>query len=98
MAFLSFATGTFWVLAAITFPIVECLAGITGGDTFLCTGALISAVAFGGSICMYSDTVLLTSSLTKVTNYDYFKTSFPLIMVPFTLSAILYVILGFLIA
>jgi Na+/H+ antiporter NhaC len=98
MAFLSFATGTFWVLAAITFPIVECLAAVIGVNPFLCAGALISAVAFGGHICMYSDTVLLTSAFTKVTNYDYLKTSFPLVMVPFSLSAILYVILGFMIA
>lgn len=95
MAFLSFAAGTFWGLVAITFPIVECLAAIMGVNSFLCAGALISAVAFGGHICMYSDTVLLTGTSTKVTSYDYFKTTFPLLIVPFLLSAILYVILGF---
>jgi Na+/H+ antiporter NhaC len=98
MAFLSFATGTFWGMAVITFPIVECLAAVIGVNPFLCAGALISAVAFGGHICMYSDTVLLTSVFTEVTNYDYLKTSFPLVIVPFSLSVILYIILGFIIA
>lgn len=98
MAFLSFVTGTFWWIAAITFPIVECLAAILGVNPFLCAGALISAIAFSEHICIYSDTALLTGALTKVANHDYFKTSFPLIVVPFSLSAILYVILGFLIA
>jgi len=95
MAFLSFATGTFWELAAISFPIVECLAAVIGVNPSLCAGALISAVVFGGHICMYSDTVLLAGASTGVTSHDYFRTSFPLLMVPFSLSAILYVILGF---
>lgn len=98
MAFLSFVAGTFWGLAAITFPIVECLAAVIGVNPSLCAGALISAVAFGGHICMYSDTVLLAGASTGVTGYDYFRTSFPLVMVPFSLSAILYVILGFMLA
>ena len=61
---LSFASGTFWGLAAIAFPIVGPLGAALGVSPFLCAGAVISAVAFGGQICMYSDTVMLTSSST----------------------------------
>lgn len=61
---------------------------------FSITVVLLAAVMV---ICMYSDIVLLAGAFTKVTNYDYFKTSFPLVMVSFSLSVILYVILGFLI-
>ncbi|HML36911.1 MAG TPA: Na+/H+ antiporter NhaC family protein [Bacillota bacterium] len=92
---LSFASGSFWGLAAIAFPIVGPLAAALGVSPFLCAGALISSVCFGGHICMYSDTVILTSASTQVTNAEYFRTSAPLVAVPFALSAIVFLILGF---
>jgi Na+/H+ antiporter NhaC len=95
IALLSFASGSFWGLAAISFPIVGPLAIALGVNPFLCAGAVVSAVAFGGHICIYSDTVILTSASTQVTNVDYFRTSLPLVLVPFVLSAIGFLILGF---
>ena len=92
---LSFASGSFWGLAAIAFPIVGPLAEALGVNPFLCAGALISAVAFGGHICMYSDTVILASASTQVTNADYFRTSGPLVVVPFVLAAVVFTIFGF---
>ena len=92
---LSFASGSFWGLAAIAFPIVGPLAAALGVNPLLCGGALISAVAFGGHICLYSDTVILTSASTQVTNAEYFRTSAPLVGVPFVLAAIGFVIMGF---
>jgi len=93
---LSFASGSFWGLAAISFPIVGPLAVALGVNPFICAGALISAVAFGGHICMYSDTVILTSASTQVTNAEYFKTSAPLVAVPFVAAIAGFLILGFL--
>ena len=95
---LSFASGSFWGLAAIAFPIVGPLAEALGVNTFLCAGALISAVAFGGHICLYSDTVILASASTQVSNAEYFRTAAPLVAVPFILSAIGFVVLGFILA
>jgi Na+/H+ antiporter NhaC len=92
---LSFASGSFWGLAAIAFPIVGPLSAALGVNQFLCAGALISAVAFGGHICMYSDTVILASASTQVTNAEYFRTSGPLVIVPFVLAAIVFTIIGF---
>lgn len=92
---LSFASGSFWGLAAIAFPIVGPLASALGVNVFLCAGALVSAVAFGGHICMYSDTVILASASTQTTNAEYFRTSAPLVMVPFILSIVVFLILGF---
>lgn len=92
---LSFASGSFWGLAAIAFPIVGPLSAALGVNPFICAGALISAVAFGGHICIYSDTVILTSASTQVTNAEYFRTSAPLVAVPFVLATIGFVILGF---
>ncbi|NLD11068.1 MAG: hypothetical protein GX671_04885 [Clostridiales bacterium] len=92
---LSFASGTFWGLAAIAFPIVGPLGAALGVSPFLCAGAVISAVAFGGQICMYSDTVMLTSSSTQITNAEYLRTSGPLVVIPFVLAVIVFTIVGF---
>lgn len=92
---LSFASGSFWGLAALSFPIVGPLAAALGVNPLLCAGALISAVCFGGHICLYSDTVILTSASTQVTNAEYLRTSGPLVMVPFVLAAVGFAILGF---
>lgn len=95
IALLAFASGSFWGLAAIAFPIVAPLASAMGINPYVCAGALISAVCFGAHICLYSDTVLLTAAATQTTPIDYLKTSLPLVMPAFVLSAIGYLILGF---
>lgn len=93
---LSFGSGSFWGLAAVAFPIVGTVAQDLGLNPFLLSGAVISAVAFGGHICMYSDTVVLTGASTQVTNSDYFRTSFPIIMAyPFAIGAVMFLAAGF---
>lgn len=92
---LSFASGSFWGLAIIAFPIVAPLAAALDVNSFLCAGALISAVCFGGHICMYSDTVILTAASTQASNAEYFRTSGPLIAVPFVGAMIIFLVLGF---
>ncbi len=92
---LSFASGTFWSLAALTFPIVGPLAVGIGANPAMCAGALISGVAFGGHICLYSDTVLMACASTKVSNADFFKTSAPLVAIPAVLTIIIFLFLGF---
>jgi Na+/H+ antiporter NhaC len=95
---LSFASGTFWGLAAIAFPIVGPLAAALAVSPFLCAGAVISAVAFGGQICMYSDTVMLTSSSTQITNAEYLRTSGPLVAIPFVLAIVVFTVVGLVMA
>lgn len=95
ISLLSFASGSFWGLAAIAFPIVAPLAQAMGVNEFLCAGALISAVCAGGHICIYSDTVILTSASTQASPVDYFRSSGPLILPPYILAAIGFLILGF---
>ena len=95
IALLSFGSGSFWGLAAISFPIIAPLAEALDVNIFLCAGALISAVCAGGHICIYSDTVILTSASTQVTTADYFRSSIGLILVPFGLAAVGFLILGF---
>lgn len=95
---LSFASGSFWGLAAIAFPIVGSLSAALGVSPLLCGGALISAVAFGGHICLYSDTVILTSASTQITNAEYFRTLGPLVALPFAIATVGFIVLGFVMA
>ncbi|MCR5034499.1 MAG: hypothetical protein K6B42_03650 [Clostridia bacterium] len=95
LGLLSFGSATFWGLAAVAFPIVGSLSASMGINPFILSGAVVSAVAFGGHICMYSDTVILTSASTQATCSDYFRASFPIVMVfPFAIGALLFLIAG----
>jgi Na+/H+ antiporter NhaC len=94
VSFLAFTTGTFWSLAAIVFPIAAPITAALGIDPFIVSGAIISGIAFGAQACLYSDTVLLTSASTQASNVDYVRTSLPILMIPFVLTTILYVIIG----
>lgn len=94
----SFASGSFWGLAAIAFPIVGSLSAALGVSPLLCGGARISEVAFGGHICLYSDTVILTSASTQITNAEYFRTSGPLVALPFAIATVGFIVLGFVMA
>lgn len=92
---LSFTSGSFWGMAAITFPIVGTISAEMGLNPFLMSGAVISAIAFGGHICLYSDTVILTSAATKCTCSDYFRASFPIVMVyPYALGVVAFLVAG----
>lgn len=93
---MSFASGCVWSLAAIAFPIVGPVCAAMGINPFLCAGAVISAVAFGGHICLYADTVLLTAASTGASNTDYFRSSSPIVMAyPFAIGALAFLIAGF---
>ena len=95
ISLLSFGSGSFWGLAAISFPIIAPLASALGANPFLSAGALVSAVCAGGHICIYSDTVILTSASTQVTPAEYFRTSLPFILVAYVISIIGFLVLGF---
>ncbi len=94
LGLLSFAAGSFWGLAIIAFPIVGPLAAAMNIPSALAAGAVISAVCFGGHICIYSDTVILTSASTQTTPAEYFRTSAPLVAIPFVLASLCYLVFG----
>ncbi|MDD6311132.1 MAG: Na+/H+ antiporter NhaC family protein [Firmicutes bacterium] len=95
VAALSFATGSFWGVAAISFPIILPLAIALGTNPFIAIGAVASATSFGSHACFYSDAVTVTCAATGIKNIDYAKTSIPLIMLPFALGVIAFAIVGF---
>lgn len=98
IAGLAFATGSFWGVAAISFPIILPLAVALDVNVFLAVGAVAAATAFGSHACFYSDAVTVTSAATGIKNMDYARTAIPLIGVSFVLGLIAYLIVGFIMA
>jgi len=98
VAALAFCTGSFWGVAAISFPIILPLAMAMNVNPFLAIGAVAAATSFGSHACFYSDAVTVTCAATGIKNMDYARTSIPLIMVPFGLGIIAYIIIGFIMA
>ncbi|MBP3384730.1 MAG: sodium:proton antiporter [Firmicutes bacterium] len=97
VAALAFCTGSFWGVAAISFPIIIPLALALDVNVFLAIGAVAAATSFGSHACFYSDAVTVTAAATGIKNMDYAKTALPLIGVPFVLGLIAYVIIGFIV-
>jgi Na+/H+ antiporter NhaC len=95
---LAFATGSFWGVAAISFPIILPLAKAMGVEIFLTIGVIAGATAFGSHACFYSDAVTVTAAATGIRNIDYAKTALPLICVGAVVSIVIYGILGFVMA
>lgn len=97
VAALAFATGSFWGVAAVSFPIILPLAASMDVNIFLTIGVIAGATAFGSHACFYSDAVTVTAAATDVKNTDYAKTALPLIALSAVISIIIYLILGFVI-
>jgi len=98
VGFLAFATGSFWGVAAIAFPIIIPLANTLGVDVYLVSGAVISAAAFGSHTCFYGDAVTLTSAVSQIKNIDYARSVIPLVMVPTVIAIALFLVMGFVMA
>lgn len=98
IALIAFATGSFWGVAAISFPIILPLAAAMDVNISLAIGTVTAATAFGSHACFYSDAVTVTAAATGIRNIDYARTALPLIAVPFSLAIIAYLILGFVMA
>ena len=93
---LAFGTGSFWGVAAISFPIVIPLAVALDVNLYLTVAAVATATAFGSQACFYSDSVTVVSAATGIKNMDYAKNSIPLIAVPVVIAIIANLIAGIL--
>ena len=92
---IAFATGNSWGLYAIAIPLVVPLAGALDVNIWLCIGAVVSAGAFGAHACFFSDATILASQGTECNNYAHAITQLPYALISFTLSCLIYLILGF---
>ncbi len=94
---LGFATGSFWGMLAICFPMILPLAASLNMNMYLIIGAIISGVSAASVTCFFGDSVTLACEITKVKNIDYAKTALPLTVVPLITTTIAYLVLGYLI-
>ena len=92
-----FITGTNWGMYIIALPIVIPLAQQTGCDVTLAVSAVLSAGVFGSHICFYSDATVITSAATGCNNFDHAVTQAPFGILGAVLSALCFVVAGFLI-
>ena len=91
----AFAAASFWVLIVITVPIFVPLASSMGIDPAIIIAAIMSGVAFGSKFCFYSDAVFMTSAGTGVPNMTQIKAVAPYVLGSAALSAVAFLIIGF---
>lgn len=87
---LGVAAGNFWGICAISFPVIIPIAQALDANILLTAGAIISATAAGSHICFFGSEATLTCSAAQIDNVSYAKHCIPMLMVPFALSAVLY--------
>ncbi len=95
VAILMFVVGSFWGIAAISFPIIIPLAIAMDVNLSLAAASIISASAFGSQACFFSDAATITCGTTQIKNMDYARCALPYIAIPFVLATILFIIFGF---
>ncbi|WP_163575566.1 Na+/H+ antiporter NhaC family protein [Halomonas faecis] len=94
LAGIAFATGSFWGIYAIAFPIVVPLALSTDASLPLTLGAMISAGAFGSHACFFGDSTVLSARGCSVTPLQHALTQLPYIMIAAAISVLLFIVLA----
>jgi Na+/H+ antiporter NhaC len=97
LSIISVTTGSSWGLYAIAIPLVVPLAQHFGSSVLLNCGAVISAGVFGANACLYSDATVLTAQSTECNNLDHGLSQLPYALIAFSISALVYVLLGYVI-
>ncbi len=96
LAIITFSTGSFWGVYAISFPIIIPMAQRYGVDMSLALGAVVSAGAFGSHACFYGDATVLSSSASGCNNIAHVLSQLPYTLIAGVISAITFLILGYL--
>lgn len=96
LAALTFATGSFWGIYAIAFPIIVPLAVALEANLPLTLGALISAGGFGSQACFFGDSTVLSARGCEITPMEHALTQWRYAWVSATLAAVLFALGGWL--
>lgn len=94
LALITFATGSFWGVYAISLPIIIPLAREMDVNIWLALGSVISAGAFGSHACFYGDATVLSASATGCNNMAHVLTQLPYTLIAGLITALIYVFLG----
>jgi len=96
MALVTFTTGSSWGVFVIVLPIVTALSNLLEADMTLVIGATLSASTLGSHACFYSDATVLTAQASGCTPFQHAITQIPYALIAAIISAIGYVLLGYL--
>lgn len=95
LSIVTFATGSFWGVYAISLPIIIPLADKLEVHPWLAIGAVVSAGAFGSHACFYGDATVLSSSATGCNNMAHVLTQLPYALLAGLIAVLFYLILGY---
>lgn len=94
-ALVSFLIGTSFGTSATMGVICMILANASGISPVLSGGAVMSGIFFGDRCSPLSSSAVLVASVTETNLYDNLRNMFLSARIPFTLSCIIYLVLGF---
>ncbi len=96
-AVIAFCTGTSAGTVLLMIPLIIPMGLGDEAMIVLLTGAIISGSVFGDQNSVISDTVIMTSSMIGIDPIDHFKTQIPYTGLAVLVSAVLYLVVGFII-
>ncbi|XDZ51010.1 Na+/H+ antiporter NhaC family protein [Neisseriaceae bacterium CLB008] len=94
LSFLTFTTGSFWGIYAISIPIIVPLAQALDANMALTLGAVVSAGGFGSHACFFGDATVLASRSCEITPLQHAITQFRYVLISAALAAVLYWVLA----
>ncbi|MCD7826216.1 MAG: hypothetical protein LUH14_09695 [Clostridiaceae bacterium] len=84
-----------YTLYQIAIPVMLVVLTGIGANVPLCLGAIISAGLFGANACVVSDLGVISARASRVEIYEQYRTSQPYVLIAGAVSAVLYLIAGF---
>ena len=96
LSIITFSTGSFWGVYAVSLPIVVPLAASMDVPMPLALGAVISAGAFGSHACFYGDASVLAASSSGCNLLAHVKTQVPYAVLAAVISTLGFLVLGIL--
>ncbi|MEL6115726.1 Na+/H+ antiporter NhaC family protein [Photobacterium sp. SP02] len=94
LSVLTFSTGSFWGIYAVSFPILVPLAQALDANMPLTLGALISAGAFGSHACFFGDSTVIAAKGCGISPVQHAITQLPYTLIAAGISSIIFIVLA----
>jgi tetracycline resistance efflux pump len=94
LSLVTFATGSFWGVYAVSLPIVVPLAQAMGVPMPLAIGAVISTGAFGSHACLYGDATVLSATGSGCSPIAHALTQLPYAILSAAITTVFFLIAG----
>jgi tetracycline resistance efflux pump len=94
LSIITFSTGSFWGVYAVSFPIIIPLAQAMNTNLPLAIGAVISAGALGSHACFYGDATVLSAAGSGCSNMDHALTQIPYAIIAAVIAFVFFIVAG----